>query len=285
MNRTKLAVPAIIIATAIGASSGLYIKSLPFSSFALTGFRMSIPFLFFLPLMIKRGLVLGKKENRKKVLIGSSLNAIRMFLYVLAYKLTTITNAVVLLYLWPIFALLLDNIIYKKRLKLNEFLILFMALFGVVLLNIQKGFSISGNDLLGSIIMIFSALIFSITMLVFKEILNGHSEGETLFFQNVIGAIVFIPFLLMELPNIPFADTCLALLYGFSVGILGFGLFFYSLKRLSIFQYGALGYTEVFFGVVYGVLLLGEGLTLNIIIGVILILSSSFLSRFSSKIR
>ena len=285
MNRTKLAVPAIIIATAIGASSGLYIKSLPFSSFALTGFRMSIPFLFFLPLMIKRGLVLGKKENRNKVLLGSSLNATRMFLYVLAYKLTTITNAVVLLYLWPIFALLLDNIIYKKRLKLNEFLILFMALFGVVLLNIQKGFSISGNDLLGSIIMIFSALIFSITMLVFKEILNGHSEGETLFFQNAIGAIVFIPFLLMELPNIPFADTSLALIYGFSVGILGFGLFFYALKRLSIFQYGALGYTEVFFGVFYGVLLLGEGLTLNIIIGVILILSSSFLSRFSSKIR
>lgn len=283
MKGSKIAIPAVIIATALGASSGLYIKSLPFSSLALTGFRMGIPFLFFLPSMIKKGLILGSGENRKKILIGSSLNAVRMFFYILAYKLTTITNAVVILYLWPIFALLLDCIIYKKRLKMKEFMILVMALTGVILLNIQKGFSLSGSDLLGSIVMMLSALIFSVTVLVFKEILAGHSEGETLYFQNGVGALIFLPILLIELPGVPLEVSALGLVYGFSVGIIGFGLFFYALKRLTIFQYGALGYTEVFWGVLFGVLILGEGLSPTIIIGVLLILTSSTLSRFSSK--
>lgn len=172
MYSNKLAIPAVILAAAVGASSGLYIKSISLSSFALTGFRMGIPFLFFLPLVIKNKLVLGMKGSRKKILLGSLLNAVRMFLYVLAYKLTTITNAVVLLYLWPIFALLLDNFIYKKKLRLNEILILFMALSGVIMLNLRQGYSLTGSDFLGSVVMILSALIFSVTMLVFKNILK-----------------------------------------------------------------------------------------------------------------
>ncbi|MDC7221889.1 MAG: DMT family transporter [Spirochaetales bacterium] len=283
MNSKNLAVPAIILAAAIGASSGLYIKSLPFSSLAMTGFRMGLPFLFFLPLMIKRKLVLGGPEDRKMILLGSSLNGLRMFLYVFSYKLTTLTNAVVLLYLWPIFALLLDCFLNKKKLKLREFLILFMALSGVVLLNVQKGFSLSRSDLLGSLMMILSALIFSGAMVIFKKVLEGYGEGETLFFQNGLGALIFLPFLIAELPGIPLAQTALGIVYGFSVGIVGFGLFFFALKRLSIFQYGALGYTEVFFGFLYGVILLGENFTLNIILGVVLILTSSVLSRFSGE--
>lgn len=282
MKNINIAIPAVILATALGASSGLFIKSLPFSSLALTGFRMGIPFLFFLPLMIKRGLALGLEQNRKKILLGSALNALRMFLYILAYKLTTITNAVVLLYLWPIFALILNGILYKKKLRLKEFLILSLALSGVVLLNIQKGFSLSGSDLLGSIIMIFSALIFSGTILLFKNVLNVHSEGEVLYYQNAIGAIIFIPILIMELPTIAITSIGIAIIYAFSVGVIGFGCFFFALKRLPIFQYGALGYFEVFWGVLFGVFLLGEDLSLNKIIGVIFILISSFLSKFLS---
>lgn len=283
MYSNKLAIPAVILAAAVGASSGLYIKSISLSSFALTGFRMGIPFLFFLPLVIKNKLVLGIKGSRKKILLGSLLNAVRMFLYVLAYKLTTITNAVVLLYLWPIFALLLENFIYKKKLRLNEILILFMALSGVIMLNLRQGFSLTGSDFLGSVVMILSALIFSVTMLVFKNILKGHHEGEVLYFQNALGSLIFLPLLILELPGTPVSESMLGVIYGFSAGIVGFGLFFYALKRLPIFQYGALTYIEVFWGVLYGVFFIGEVLTPNIIAGVLLILISSVLSRFTSQ--
>jgi drug/metabolite transporter, DME family len=283
MHNNKLAIPAIILATALGASSGLYIKSLPFSSLALTGFRMGIPFLFFLPLMIKRGLILGSSQNRKKILAGSILNSLRMILYVMSYKLTTLTNAVVLLYLWPIFALLLNGIITKQRLQFKEISLLLMALSGVILLNFHKGFSLSGTDLTGSLLMICSAIILAVTTLIFKDVLSDHSEGEVLFFQNAFGALIFIPILIFEIPGVALTSTLTGLFYGLSVGIIGFGCFFYALKRLPIFQYGALGYIEVFFGVLFGIFLLGEDLRWNIIIGAILILISSFLSKILSQ--
>lgn len=279
MKKSSLAVPAIILATALGASSGLYIKAIPFSSLAFVGFRMGVPFLFLLPLMIKRKMVLGPKLNRKIVWKGSVLNTIRMVLYILSYKLTTLTNAVVLLYLWPIFALLIHSATSRQRIKPKEAGLLLMALSGVVLLNIHKGFSLSETDLMGSIAMIASAFIMAISILIFKDTLKDNSEGEVLYFQNAIGALIFIPVLLLEVPGADLFAIGTGLFYGFTVGIVGFGLFFFALKRLPIFQYGALGYTEVFFGVLYGVFLLGEDLRWNVLLGAVLILTSSFLSR------
>lgn len=103
------------------------------------------------------------------------------------------------------------------------------------------------------------------------------------YFQNALGALIFLPLLILELPGTPVSESMLGVIYGFSAGIVGFGLFFYALKRLPIFQYGALTYIEVFWGVLYGVFFIGEVLTPNIIAGVLLILISSVLSRFTSQ--
>jgi drug/metabolite transporter (DMT)-like permease len=202
-----------------------------------------------------------------------------MVLYILSYKLTTLTNAVVLLYLWPIFALLIDAFLARQRIKFKEAGLLLMALTGVVFLNIHKGFSFSHSDLMGSGVMILSAFILAISMIIFKGALEDNSEGEVLYFQNTLGALIFIPILLLEIQGVPSRAVFTGLLYGFSVGVLGFGCLFIALKRLPIFQYGAMGYIEVFFGVLFGIFLLGEDLRWNIIVGTILILISSFLSR------
>jgi drug/metabolite transporter (DMT)-like permease len=285
LNRKNIAIPAILLATTLGASSGLFIKSLPFSGLGMTGFRMGVPFLFLLPLMIKRKMILGPVKNRKKIWMGSLLNAIRMILYVLSYKLTTMTNAVVLLYTWPLFALLIHSITTREKLKVKEIGLLIIAFSGVILLNAHKGFSLSGSDMKGNIFMIISALIFAISLLIFKDALVDHSEGEVLYFQNALGAVILIPFLAAEIPGMPLTATLTGLFYGFSVGIIGFGCFFIALKRLPIFQYGVLGYFEVFIAVLFGILLLGEEVRWNIILGALMILITSFLSRMEAQIK
>ena len=280
-KKPVVAITAVILAAALGASSGLYIKSLPFSSLALAGFRMGIPFLFFLPLMIRSQIALGPPRMKKRVLVASVLNAVRMLLYILAYKLTSIGNAVVLLYLWPLFALALNAVYRKEKLKFREVSLILLAISGVVLLNIQKGFSFSGDTMTGNLCMILSALLFSVTTLIFKEALKEHNEGEVVYFQNGLGAIVFLPFMILEsIPAAP-ADIALGLTYGFSVGVLAWAFFFLALKRLPIFQYSALSYIEVFFGVILGVSFMGEDLSLVKIAGILLVLGASVLSRFS----
>jgi len=271
------------VGTLIGASSGLFIKGIPFSSLAFSGFRMGVPFLILLPMMIKRGLVLGPLQNRRKLWLGSLFNGVRMLLYILAYKFTSLANGVVLLYLWPLFALLIEGAVRKKKLKLREIGLLLLALSGVAFLNLEKGFSLSADDVTGSLCMILSAFLFSVSALIFKDALADHSEGEVLYFQNALGALVFLPFMIREIPHYPLPATGTALLYGFLVGIVAFGCMFYAMKRMPMFQYGALTYLEVIFGVILGMLFLGEGFSPLKGLGILLVLSSSVLSRFGGK--
>lgn len=276
-NKTSRAIPiaAVLAASALGASSGLYIKGLAFSGLALSSLRMTVPFLLTLPSAARHGLVLGKPGIRGRLFFASALNAFRLYLYILAYKLTTIGNAVVLLSLWPLFALLIESRRSKKPLSPLRLSVLILASAGVAVMNLDRGFSPTGADMLGSLLMIVSAFVFAVTAIVFKEALSVMSELDALYFQNAVGAIVFLPFLIAEIPSVPLAHLGVGLVYGFAAGFVGFGLFFVAMKRLPLFQYSALTYSEILFGLFFGIIFRGENFTLLQGCGVVLILTGS----------
>lgn len=270
------AIAAVLVATVLGASSGLYIKGLAFSGLALSGLRMTVPFLCAIPFAARHKLLAGRPGMRKNLFLVSAMNAARLYLYILAYKLTAIGNAVVLLYLWPVFALLIESALEKKKLSAAKLGILFLATAGVVAMNIDKRFSLSGSDIAGSLCMIASAFIFAWSTIIFKGALAEIEEIDAVYFQNGVGAIVFLPFLLAELPGAPPAHIALGLLYGLAVGLVGFGLYFVGMKRLPLFQYSALSYFEIPSGLLMGMLFKGEAMTIGRAVGVALIFAGSF---------
>lgn len=270
---------AVLAAAALGASSGLYIKGLAFSSLAVSSLRMTVPFIFVLPFVARHGLLFGKPGMRGRLFLASALNAGRLYLFVLAYKLTAMGNAVALLYLWPVFALLIDSIRQKKPMSLRRLGVLLLATGGVVVMNLHRDFSLDGPFILGSLCMIVSAFVFAGTNIIFKQALSVMSEVDTLYFQNGVGALVFLPFLIAEIPGAPLADLGIGIFYGVAVGLIGFGLFFVGMKRLPMFQYSALSYSEVPFGVLLGLLFLDEKITVNQIAGMALIVAGSFMAQ------
>ena len=270
---------AIFTAAALGASSGLYIKGLAFPSFAMAGFRMSVPFLLVLPFVAKRKLLLGTPGYRKKLYFASLLNALRLLLYVLTFKYTSIANGVALLYLWPVFALVIDCAQSRRKLDLTRIGVLSLASVGVALMNAHQGFSISRNDLLGSGFMIVSAFLYAVSTIIFKQALRDMRETDVMYFQNGAGAIVFLPFLLAAIPGAEPGQVALGLLYGLAVGFAGFGLFFVAMKRLPLFQYSALSYSEILFGLAFGILFRGDILRLNQIVGVLFIVAGSYAAQ------
>lgn len=270
---------ALFTAAALGASSGLYIKGLAFSSLAMAGFRMSVPFLLVLPFVARRKLLLGTPGYRKRLYFASVLNALRLLLYVLTFKYTSIANGVALLYLWPVFALVIDGIQSHRRLDMARIGVLTLASVGVALMNAHQGFSISGNDLLGSGFMIVSAFLYAVSTIIFKQALKDMRETDVMYFQNGAGAIVFLPFLLAAIPGAEPSQVALGLLYGLAVGFAGFGLFFVAMKRLPLFQYSALSYTEILFGLAFGILFRGDILRVNQIFGVVFIIAGSYAAQ------
>ncbi len=173
-----LPVMAVLAATLICASSGLFIKRLPFSSIAMTSLRMTTPFLLALPSAWRHGVILGKPGMRKRLFLASALNDFRMLLFVIAFKLTSMGNAIVLLYLWPVFALLVESFKEKKPIGLSKVGVLLISLSGVVIMNLHNSLALSRGDLSGSLIMIISAFVYAITAVMFKEALKEVKEVE-----------------------------------------------------------------------------------------------------------
>ncbi len=285
-----LPILAVIVGAAFGAASGLYIKGVHFSSLAVTGFRMGVPFLVMLPSMLAGKRFLGPPRSRRTLWTASAINALRMLLFVLAYKLTSVGNAVVLLYLWPVFALLIGTARLHSRPSAYQLGLVALSFAGIVVMNLHRGFSLSPEDLLGSLAMILAALGFALTVILFKEALAEVRETDAIFFQNALGAVVFLPVLAVELgtaiagsaqagSRALLPELGLGLAYGLTVGVAGFFCFFYAMKRLPIFQYGALAYTEVPIAVILAVLILGEGVVANQLVGAAMVVTASFLAQ------
>ncbi|MFH1275521.1 MAG: DMT family transporter [Candidatus Woesearchaeota archaeon] len=272
---------AVIIAATLGATGGVFAKLLNLPSTSITFFRVIVPTLILI------GYFSFKKinpfhGNYKLMFLSSGLNAIRMFLYFVAYLYTSIGNAVILLFTWPIFATIFGIIFLKEKVSLRTACLIGLAFVGIILMYINKEFSFGDKDFIGMAAMLISAILYSLTAIIFKKEIQNYSKTETIFYQNLIGAIVFLPFIFINpLPSLN--QTMMASFYGFLVGIGAFTLFFFALKKLKMSHYSLFGYWEVIAALIFSFIFFNEVITWNVLFGGSLIIISGLLLRKDKK--
>lgn len=269
---------AIIIASTIGGSSGVFIKLLDLPSTSITFFRMAIPVLVLLAYFHWKKVRLFR-GNYNIMLLASGLNATRMFLFFVGYLYTTIGNAVIILFTWPIWASLFGTLFLKEKVSTRTTILIGLAFSGLVIMYLNKEISFGNQDFIGMVAMLFSAILFSITAIIFKKELVRYSKTETIFYQNLVGAIIFTPFLFLNTPAPTIPQITVASLYGFLIGIVAFVLFFYALRRLKMSHYSLFTYWEVIAAVFFGAVFFNEAITPNMVIGGGLILASGIMLR------
>jgi len=268
----------VILAGIIWATTGIFIKILSLPSTTITFFRLAVPTLVLLVYLSWKRVPLNKATN-KILLFASLLNAARMFLYFLAFTLTSIGNAVIMLYTWPIFAVILSALFLKEMLTMKKCFLLLLALIGIITMFSNQTLSFKSNDVLGMLAMLLSSLLYAATIPIFKKQLAHFSKPETIFCQNVVGAIVFFPFLFINKPFPTFPQFTIASFYAILIGLIGFVLFFSGLQQLKASTASLLTYSEPLSAIVFGAIILKEGITLNMIIGGGIILIVSYIVR------
>lgn len=274
----------VIIALTFGAFNGVLTKWLELDPTIITFFRMGTPALvlfLFLKLYKKTKIF---RQGYQLMLLASIFNAGRMFLYFLSFTYTSVANAVIMLYTWPIFSSIFSIVFLKEKAKLKEWLLIMVAFLGVVLMVGGQELNFSNLDLVGMLIMMISAAMYAITVVIFKKRSQEYNQTETIFYQNILGALIFLPFIFIKFEGLTITKSLLAIgHYGLLVGIGSFILIFTALKKLKVIHFSLINYWEVIAGVILGIIFLGEVLTLNMLLGGLIIISSGIGLIFYKK--
>ena len=268
----------VVLATLIMGSSGVFIKFLALPPVILTCFRVLLPtFVLFIYFRLKN--IRLFRYPVKWLLTGSFLNAIRIYLYILSFLYTGIANAVIILYSWPIFVTLFSVIFLKEKIPTRNIVLLILPFAGIMLIFSNQPFSLENDDFIGMSSMLLSAVIYALSLIVFKRESGKYNGFEMVFFQNLAGAVIFFPFLFLVDFDLTPVKAGTLVIFACSIGILAFGLFFSALSKIKASSVSFLSYLEVIIATTYGILLYDEKITWNLIAGGCLIIFSTIMLK------
>lgn len=108
------------------------------------------------------------------LILASLLNAVRSLLFFQALILTDISKAVVMLYLWPVFVMVLNIVFKKEKATVVKVLCIVLAFAGIVIIYLENFLtdSLDVHDVYGMTVMMVSSFIYSLTIMIFKD--QGH---------------------------------------------------------------------------------------------------------------
>ena len=131
----------VLLAALIAGTNGLMIKFMSsMTAGSIAWFRAIIP-LAIISMLMQSQRITFFKAPIKIPLLASGLNAVRMYLYLVAFIYTSIGNAVIIFYSWPIFVSILGFLFLKEKITCTQIGLLIMAFTGLILAYSNKPFS------------------------------------------------------------------------------------------------------------------------------------------------
>ncbi|MFK5973143.1 MAG: EamA family transporter [Flavobacteriaceae bacterium] len=280
----KKATYGIVFGAIMAGASGVIIKNIDsLNATSIAWFRTVVPTVIVLIwMMVNR--IRPFHGNYIKMTIGGLINTLRIYLYLIAFIYTSIGNAVILFYTWPILVGVLGFLFLGEKIDKYQSALLGLTFLGIILAYSDKAFSFENQDFLGMMAALGAAFFNAVTVVLFKSEVKNYRNFEMLFYQNFLGVFIFLPFFIWGFDDAKIGDMGLGSLYGLMAGIVVFGLFFYGLKYLKAATASTLMYIEVVGAIIYGYWFFGEVLSTNMILGGLLIMTGNFLLiRLNSK--
>lgn len=279
MQISQKAFLSVLIGSIIAGLTGLFIKNISVPASSIAFVRTALPTIL-LAFWMRSKKMAFFRGNYPRMLLASVLNAIRMYLFLVAYLYTTITQAVIMLFTWPIFVNLISVIWFKEKISTRQQFTLALAFLGIVIIYSDQPFSLENQDFIGMSAGLVSALFYSISYVIYKTEIENYHRNEVIFYQNLVGAFVFIPFIITNTPTPNLQDIVLMTGYSFLMGIVIFNFFFFGLKYLRASQASLINYVEILGAVTIGVIFMHDTITPQILLGGLSIIFSISLSRF-----
>ncbi|MDJ0573270.1 MAG: DMT family transporter [Pleurocapsa sp. MO_192.B19] len=261
------------IAATVMASLGLFVRHISVDIQIIAFARLGIGLLLlFIQIVLSKKLhqIKQTKISAPLVLSGFFL-ALAILSYIKAIKSTTLINAVFLLYLAPIIAMVLAAIWLKEKLKLVNFLLLVLA-FGGFLFILEFQVSLNWQDYLGYFWGILAAIFYSLFIIFNRKIDSKIPTSIRSLYQLLWGMITILPFMFWtKIDWVEPADLYWLIGVGFLHGYLALTLMITAIQRLEVYEYGTISYLEPMVATLLGVFVYSETVSFWQAIGCLMI--------------
>lgn len=213
----------LLVCTAIlWSTSGLMIKLVTWNPLAIAGVRSAIASILIWAYVKK------PKLNRSLLQWGAALTyALTVILFVVANKMTTSANAILLQYTAPVYCAIFAWIFLRERTTWIDWLTIIIVFSGMGLFFKEQ---LAPGAFWGNIIAILSGVSFALVAVLLRKQKDG-LPVESVLLGNLMAAVVTIPFMTGPYPD--FHGWCALLFMGlFQIG-LSYILYALALKNVS----------------------------------------------------
>ncbi|WP_234387131.1 DMT family transporter [Aquimarina sp. Aq78] len=211
-------------------------------------------------------------KDRPTIILSGILMGLHWVTYFYALKLSNVAIGMLSIFTYPVITALLEPILLKTKFQKGHLLLALLVLLGIYFLVPDLDFS---NSYTKAVILgIISALCYSLRNLIMKTKVGNYNGSVLMWYQLVVISVFLLPFLfVMDSSGIKdqwLPTLTLALL----TTAIGHTLFLASFKRFSITTASIISSVQPVYGIIIGIIFLGEIPVFSTIIGGVLILTS-----------
>lgn len=260
----RRAVLFLLLAAFLWSTAGFFIKWVDWNPVAISGFRSAIAAIV---------IALAFRHNLKITfspiqLAGALAYALTVTVFVIANKMTTAANAILLQYTAPVHVALLSAWLLKERASLRDWFTIAAVLAGMVMFFFEQ---MSPGNLIGNLCALFTGFTFALFIVLLRK-QRDESPAVPVFLGNVITAIIGLPFMFDSLPSL---SGWLGLFYlgFFQLGI-SYVLYTYAIKHVTAMEAILITLIEPILNPLWVFLMMGEVPAWTSIVGGFIILTA-----------
>ena len=252
MTRNK-GILYLALCAALWSTAGVFIKLIDWNSLVIGGFRSAIAAAVLWIVLWRRGTP-RPVWNRSTLLTGLCLGGTTA-LFVMANKLTTAANAIVLQSANPVFVLLFCAMGRGQRITRRDLTVVAVVMLGVVLFFVDD---LSPGGLLGNTVALLSAVLLAAAFLFASSAASLHETMSGVLIGHLLSALIGVPFLFLEPPVFtPVSVGAILFLGVFQLGI-PYVLFSYAARVCPPLAISLIGMLEPIFSPICVAIFVGE---------------------------
>ena len=238
----------LLSATAILASfGGVLIKQISWNAMAIAGIRSALA----LPLLL---IVLRRSHvTWSAAQVGAAIcYAATLISFVIATKLTTAANAILLQYTAPIYVAMFSVWLLGERVSRFDWLVIIMVVLGIALFFLDK---LTLGNIWGNITAIVCGIFYAFFILLMRKQKNSFPLGSVVL-GHFLTALVCVPFMFDSLPD-AYGWGCLILMGIFQLGLASL-LLAVAIKRVTALEGILIPTTETILNPLWVFIFVGE---------------------------